>query len=103
MFLASAEEQKIRALSAQGPNPTIPAIYEDPELLEANPLFNSMGPILATAVARPSGFTASRYNDASAIFYSAVHSVLTGSVDARTAVEDLELDLQDLVDDINAM
>ncbi|MDL1902847.1 ABC transporter substrate-binding protein, partial [Anaerolineae bacterium CFX9] len=91
MFLASAEEQKLRALSAQGPNPTIPAIYEDPELLEANPLFNSMGPILATAVARPSGFTASRYNDASAIFYSAVHSVLTGSVDARTAVEDLEL------------
>lgn len=102
MFLASAEEQKTRALSAQGPNPTIPSIYEDEELLEANELFGSMGPILATAVARPSGFTASRYNDASAIFYSAVHSVLTGSVDAQTAVEDLELDLQDLVDDINA-
>lgn len=102
MFLASAEEQKIRALSPQGANPTIPALYDDPELAEANPLFARMNPILATAVARPSGFTASRYNDASALFYSAVHSVLTGQTDAQTAVEDLELDLQDLVDEIRA-
>jgi trehalose/maltose transport system substrate-binding protein len=96
-FLASPEEQKLRALSPQGANPTIPALYEDPELAEANPLFGRMGPILATAYPRPSGITAERYNDASTLFFSAVHSVLTGENDAQTAVEDLELDLEDLV------
>jgi len=101
-FMASYDEQLIRALSPQGTNPTIPALYEDPALIEANPLFSRMGPILATAVARPSGFTAERYNTASQIFFTGVHSVLTGEVDAQTAVEDMEIDLQDLVDEINA-
>lgn len=99
-FLASPEEQKLRALSPQGANPTVPALYEDPELVEANPLFGAMGPILATAYPRPSGVTAERYNDASSLFFSAVHSVLTASSDAQTAMEDLELDLEDLVSDM---
>lgn len=101
-FMASYDEQLERALSPQGANPTIPALYEDPALIEANPLFSRMGPILATAVARPSGFTADRYNTASQIFFSGIHGVLTGEVDAQTAVEDMEIDLQDLVDEINA-
>lgn len=100
IFMTSPEEQKLRALSPQGANPTIPALYEDPELEAANPLFARMGPILATAVARPSGVTAERYNDASTIFFSNVHSVLTGSTDAQTAVEDMELDLQDLLEEM---
>jgi len=100
MFLTSPEEQKLRALSAQGPNPTIPALYEDPELVEANPLFGAMGAILATAYPRPSGVTAERYNEASTIFFSGVHSVLTGENDSQTAVEDMELDLEDLVADM---
>lgn len=101
-FLASPAEQKIRALSPQGANPTIPALYDDPELAEANPLFARMGPILSTAYPRPSGVTAERYNDASQAFSSAVHSVLTGENDAQTAVEDLEVDLQDIVDSMGS-
>jgi trehalose/maltose transport system substrate-binding protein len=101
-FIASYDEQKLRALSAFGANPTIPALYEDQELLDANPLFSRMGPILASAQPRPSGFTAARYNDASTLFFSAVHSVLTGESDAQTAMEDLELDLQDLVEELMA-
>ncbi|MDZ4765721.1 MAG: ABC transporter substrate-binding protein [Chloroflexota bacterium] len=100
LFMASYDEQKLRALSPQGANPTIPALYDDPELIEANPLFQRMGPILATAFPRPSGITAARYNDASTIFFSGVHAVLTGETDAQTAVEDLELDLQDLLEDM---
>ena len=99
-FLASPEEQKLRALSPQGANPTIPALYDDPELPEANPLFASMGPILATAYPRPSGVTAERYNQASQLFFSAVHAVLTGQMDAETAMEELEEDLQDLLDQL---
>ncbi len=101
-FLASPEEQMMRALSPQGANPTIPTLYDDPALAEANPLFGAMGPILSTAYPRPSGVTAERYNDASQLFYSAVHSVLTGETDAQTAMEDLQVDLQDMVDSMNS-
>ncbi len=96
-FLASYDEQKLRAISAQGANPTIPALFEDEEVIEANPLFERMGPILETAVARPSGITGERYNDASALFYNALHSVLTGDASAADALSDLELDLEDLL------
>ena len=101
-FLASPEEQKLRALSPQGANPTIPALYDDPELAEANPLFGAMGPILSTAFPRPSGVTAENYNQASTIFFTYVHDALTGESDAQTAVEDAELDLEDLVADMGA-
>jgi trehalose/maltose transport system substrate-binding protein len=101
-FMASPEEQKIRALSPQGTNPTIPALYEDPELAAANPLFGAMGPILETAFPRPSGVTAENYNQASTIFFTYVHDVLTGESDAQTAVEDAEADLGDLVADMGA-
>jgi trehalose/maltose transport system substrate-binding protein len=95
-FLTSADEQKARALSAFSVNPTIPSVYEDPEVA-ANPLFAAMGPILATAFPRPSAITAERYNEASTIFFSGVHSVLTGEQSAADAVDNMEIDLQDLL------
>ncbi len=101
-FLASPAEQMLRALSAQGTNPTIPALYEDPALAEANPLFVAMGPILDTAFPRPSGIAAERYSEASTIFFDYVHQVLTGELDAQTAVEDMEIDLQEFVDSLGS-
>jgi trehalose/maltose transport system substrate-binding protein len=100
LFMASPEEQLLRALSPQGANPTIPSIYEDPELVDANPLFSRMGPILDTAVPRPSVILAENYNEGSTLFFSAVHDVLIGESDALTAMEDLELDLEDLLADM---
>lgn len=99
-FFASPEEQKLRALSPQGANPTIPALYDDPDLEEQNPLFGRMGPILETAFPRPSGVTGEQYSQASTTFFTYVHDVLTGETDAQTAVEDMEADLQDLVDEL---
>jgi trehalose/maltose transport system substrate-binding protein len=101
-FLTSADEQKARALSAFSVNPTIPAVYEDPEVA-ANPLFAAMGPILGTAYPRPSGVTADRYNEASTIFFTGVHSVLTGEATAAEAVDNMELDLEDLVAELGGM
>lgn len=95
-FLASSEEQLTRAISPQGANPTIPALYETDEL-SSSPLFAAMGPILATAFPRPSSITAERYNRASEIFFTGVHDVLTGATDSQTAVEDMEADLMDLM------
>ena len=95
LFLASPEEQKTRAINGSYA-PTIPALYEDPEVLEAQPVFESLGAVLDTAVARPSTISAPQYNAVSQAFFNAVHSVLTGQDDAENALATLELDLEDL-------
>jgi len=96
LFLASPEEQKIRAIEGTL-NPTIMDLYEDQEVLDAVPFFGSLFEVFTNAVARPSTATAPNYNETSQLFYNAVHSVLTGSNDAVTALEELQLDLEDLL------
>ena len=95
-FLASYDEQKIRAIDGSF-NPTIEALYSDPDVLAAAPFFGSLFDVFTSAVARPSTVTAPQYSDASSLFFGAVHSVLTGDSDAATAFEELELDLEDLL------
>ena len=97
-YVTSYEGQVLHA-TIIGNNPTMPSVYED-EALADDVLFSRMGPIVATAYARPSGVTAERYNEASALFSAAVHDVITGQTDALTAMEDLELDLEDLLADM---
>ncbi len=94
-FLANYDEQKERAIVGSY-NPTIQALYEDPDVLEAAPFFGSLYDVFISATARPSTVSAEQYNDVSQLYYTAVHSVLTGEVDAATAMEELEFDLADL-------
>jgi trehalose/maltose transport system substrate-binding protein len=98
LFMASPAEQKIRAVEASL-NPTIPALYEDADVLAANPFFGSLLDVFTAAVARPSTVTAPQYADTSALFFNAVHSVLTGDKSADDAFTELELDYQDLFPD----
>ncbi len=95
MYLAGYESQKMRAVDGSL-NPTIVDLYEDEDVLEANPFFGDLYDVFTNAVARPSTISAPNYNQASEYFFQAVHSVLTGQDDALTALEYLELDLQDL-------
>jgi trehalose/maltose transport system substrate-binding protein len=95
-FMASYDEQKVRAVQGSL-NPTIMALYEDEDVLEASPFFGSLYDVFINAVARPSTATAPQYASTSNLFFNAVHSVLTGNTDAETAFEELELDLQDLL------
>jgi trehalose/maltose transport system substrate-binding protein len=92
-FLASYEEQKLRAIVGSY-NPTIMALYEDPDVLEATPFFGALYDVFINAVARPSTITAPDYAQVSSAFFRAVHSVLTGEEDAETALALLELDLE---------
>jgi trehalose/maltose transport system substrate-binding protein len=95
LFMASYEEQKIRAIEGSF-NPTISALYEDPEVLEAQPFMGRLLDVFTNAVARPSTATAPQYAEVSAAYFNAIHSVLTGQEDADSALALLELDLQDL-------
>ncbi len=95
-FLTSQEEQLQRALVLSN-LPTIEAVYKSEELLNSDVAwFAELLPVFQNAVARPSTATAPRYNEVSRLFFTAVHSVLTGENDAETALGELEIDLEEL-------
>jgi trehalose/maltose transport system substrate-binding protein len=96
VYMTSPEGQKDRALIATN-IPTIMSLYEDEDILAASPFFGSLYDVFVSAVARPSTVTADKYNEASTLYFTAVHSVLTGDEDADVAMELLELDLMDLM------
>lgn len=89
MHLTSYQEQKRRAIAASY-NPTIPALYKDPEVLKAAPFFGSLYESFVNAVARPSRITGDKYPRVSAEFYYAVHDVLGGKLEPAQALETLQ-------------
>lgn len=95
LFLASYDEQKIRAVEGSM-NPTIMALYEDPDVLEASPFMGDLYDVFINAVARPSTIASPNYTPVSTAFFNAVHSVLTGQEDAATALEIAEVDIQEI-------
>jgi len=94
-FMANYENQKIRAIKGSY-NPTVMSLYQDPEVLEATPIFGSLYDVFINAAARPSTASAPRYNEVSTLFFKAVHSVISGEEDAMTALENLALDLEEV-------
>jgi trehalose/maltose transport system substrate-binding protein len=94
-YLTSIEEQKRRAIKGAY-NPTIAALYQDEEVLEATPFFGELYETFTSAVARPSKVTGAKYNQVSSEFYNAVHEVLSGKTDAASSLEALESKLDRL-------
>ena len=93
--LTSYDEQKRRAIKGAY-NPTIAALYEDEEVLEANPFFGNLYETFTNAVARPSKVSGAKYNQVSSEFYNAAHAVLSGKSDAAASLEGLESKLDRL-------
>ncbi len=94
-FMTSPAIQKRRAI-AMGNLPTIPALYEDAELLEALPYLERLEPVFTGgAVARPSAVTGPRYDEVSSAYFTAVHAIITGKEDAAEALAALEEVLQE--------
>lgn len=96
LWLTSADEQKYKAVKDSN-NPTWMSLYKDPDIAKASPFMVKLYDVFVNAVARPSTATAPKYNATSVAFFKAVHNVLTGKVDGRTAFEELELELEDLL------
>jgi len=93
LYLTSESEQRRRALIGAY-NPTIPALYRDSGLLEANPFFAIMEEVLEAAVARPSTQAGKHYNRVSNYFWTSAHSVLAGQQPAEAALTRLARDLE---------
>ena len=92
-YLTSAEEQKRRAVIGSY-NPTIASLYQDEDVLAANPFFGDLYDTFVSAVPRPSTATKSKYNKVSNEFWNAVHAVLSGKTDAATSMAALEKSLK---------
>ncbi len=95
MYLGSEEVQKERAIN-QSNLPTIEALYDDADVLEASPFMANWKEIFQNAVPRPSAPTKANYNEVSSMFWSAVHNTLSGNGSAAENLELLEVDLEDL-------
>jgi trehalose/maltose transport system substrate-binding protein len=94
-FLTSQEQQKRRAIEGAF-NPTVDALYNDPDVRKAVPFLAALYPVIRNAVARPSAITGARYNEASAMIFQSVHQALSGSETAEAAVRGLARQLERL-------
>lgn len=95
MYMTSAAVQKERALKASY-NPTLAALYKDPEILKANPFMGELLDTFQSAVPRPATVTASKYNQVSNEFWNATHEVLSGKAKAPDALTRLDAALKRL-------
>lgn len=93
-YMTSAENQKHYSIDTSSP-PAVLDLYADPDIQEAMPF--SSPEVVEVTTARPSTATAEKYNEVSTLYFTAAHSVLTGEESADTALELLELDLQELL------
>lgn len=74
--------------------PTVPELYDDPEVVRANPYYTPLKQVfLGGAVSRPSSVTGHKYAEVSRAYFRAVHSVLTRQQKASAAVASLEREL----------
>jgi trehalose/maltose transport system substrate-binding protein len=88
-YMAGPEAQKYRAISISH-LPTIGRLYQDPEILAAQPFMERLFAVFNSAVARPSTVTGELYNEVSDTYFNTVHSVLIGVQTAEDALADLE-------------
>tara|TARA_R110002050_G_scaffold57442_1_gene129511 strand:- start:74838 stop:76139 length:1302 start_codon:yes stop_codon:yes gene_type:complete len=91
-FLTGKEELRRRAIVG-GYFPTIESLYNDKDIIAANPLMKIMKKVLKTITARPGGQTGSKYSQVSSVFWNSVHKTLskngTAEENFATAAEKL--------------
>jgi trehalose/maltose transport system substrate-binding protein len=68
--------------------PTIAKLYDDPDVAKAQPLIPRWKDVFLNSVPRPSAPTMVKYNEASSLFWNAVHDTLSGK---GTGAENLEV------------
>ncbi|HEX6739302.1 MAG TPA: extracellular solute-binding protein [Vicinamibacteria bacterium] len=95
--LVRREEQRARAVRLSGLPPRLD-LYEDPEVLRANPFFPQVRDILLQgAVARPTRGAGRAYEEVAAAYIAAVHAVLEGQAEPAPALDALERRLRALL------
>jgi trehalose/maltose transport system substrate-binding protein len=94
-FITGPEMQKMRAVNAAF-NPSITALYTDPDVLAKIPFLKDNQQAFADSASRPSGYTGTSYNRVSQAFYRSVHDMLSGSKDVEGGLKELAARLEKL-------
>ncbi|WKB53332.1 ABC transporter substrate-binding protein [Eleftheria terrae] len=89
MYMTSKAVQKERALKGSF-NPTITELYQDADILKANPFIGELRDTFTHAVGRPATVTGAKYNQLSNQFWNAVHEVLSGKARAEASLAGLD-------------
>ncbi len=96
-YMTSAEVQKAQAIE-RTLLPTIGSVYEDADVLKANPYYSSLKEVFqGGAVPRPSTVSGELYNEVSSAYFTGVNEILTGQKDAATAVAEIEQKLSGIM------
>ncbi|QTF92205.1 ABC transporter substrate-binding protein, partial [Halomonas sp. BM-2019] len=91
-YLTAEAQQKSHALQF-GRNPTREALYQDGEVLAAQPFIGELYDTLVGGVPRPASVTGEHYPRVSNAFFNRVHEVLSGDLAAEQALQQLEAEL----------
>jgi trehalose/maltose transport system substrate-binding protein len=92
-YLSSRGVQVNRSRAFSAP-PTLPELYNLPDVLEPNPRFALLSQAFRTGlVSRPSNVTGKKYQNVTDAYVQAVHSALTGEKSAPEAATSLENEL----------
>ncbi len=98
-YMVSPELQKARAIERSS-LPTIGDLYQDADILAANPFFGDLYDTFASgSVARPSTASADLYGEVSQVYFTGVNEILTGS-DVNEKVDSIASDLEDIMSDL---
>jgi trehalose/maltose transport system substrate-binding protein len=85
---------QVKRASVISEPPTLPELYNLPEVLEPNPRFALLSQAFQTgAISRPSNVTGNKYPGVTDAYIQEVHSVLTGQKSAPEAAAALENEL----------
>jgi trehalose/maltose transport system substrate-binding protein len=95
MYMTSAAVQKTRAIHGSY-NPTMPALYKDKDVLEANEFMGALAEVFANSVARPTTATGLKYPQVSQSFWNAAHEVMSKRTTGEEAVTKLESRLKQI-------
>jgi trehalose/maltose transport system substrate-binding protein len=92
-YLSGRDVQVKRARALSEP-PTLPSLYDLPEVLEPNPRFALLSQAFRTGLAsRPSAATGRKYADVTEAYIRGVHAVLTRETSAPQAAAAMEKEL----------
>jgi trehalose/maltose transport system substrate-binding protein len=101
-FMTTPEIEKSSAIE-RTLLPTIASVYDDPDVLKANPFYADLKPVFqGGAVPRPSTVSSSSYNDVSTSYFTHVHNILTGSGDAASELKACEDEINAIMKELNS-
>ena len=88
-YLVSYETQKEHAIKLSR-LPTLAALYEDKDVLAAQPWFSRLLPVFKNAVARPSTAAGANYNRVSTDFFQTTNQILSGGISVDQGIQTME-------------